>query len=224
MHQTDCTKYLGDIIHQNSKVTANLASRLVKAVASFSVIRAILEDIPLGTYKVQVGLELRQALFVNSVLFNCETWHSITDSDMKDIVLIDHQLLRYICQSQAKTPIEFLYLETGSISLSHIISSRRMNYLYEIITRVDNELIKRVFMTQKESPSQGDFVNLVRSDLDYVGITYDEKVFCQMSQQQFKSLIHKKIYEAAFNDLISLQAQHSKLIFHQFTKETCPVL
>ena len=56
MHQTDSTKYLGDMIHKSSKVTANLASRLAKAVASFSVIRAILEDIPLGTYRTQVGL------------------------------------------------------------------------------------------------------------------------------------------------------------------------
>jgi hypothetical protein len=32
--------------------------RHVKAVASFSVIRAILEDIPLGTYRVEIGLEL----------------------------------------------------------------------------------------------------------------------------------------------------------------------
>ena len=55
MQLTDCTKYLGDKIHKSTKVTANLATRLAKAVASFSVIRAILEDIPLGTYRTQVG-------------------------------------------------------------------------------------------------------------------------------------------------------------------------
>ena len=37
MKQTDCTKYLGDMIHKSTKVTANLAARLVKAVASFSL-------------------------------------------------------------------------------------------------------------------------------------------------------------------------------------------
>ena len=58
MHQADTTKYLGDTINKNSKVASNLAERHVKAVASFSVIRAILEDIPLGTYRVEIGLEL----------------------------------------------------------------------------------------------------------------------------------------------------------------------
>ena len=49
MHKVDSTNYLGDIIH-NSKVTTNMVDRHVKAVASFSVIIAILEDIPLGIY------------------------------------------------------------------------------------------------------------------------------------------------------------------------------
>ena len=156
-------------------------------MASFSVIRAILEDIPLGPYRTQVGLELRMALFVNSVLFNCETWHSLNESDLKDIKLIDNQLLRYICSAQAKTALEFLFLETGSLSLSHIISSRRLNYLYEIITRAENELIKRVYMAQKESPSKGDFINLVKADFEFIGVTFNEETFCQMSQKQFYS-------------------------------------
>ena len=59
-----------------------------------------------------------------------------------------------------------------------------MNYLYEIITRADIELIKRVYMAQKNSPSKEDFVNLVRSDFEFIGVTYDEKLFCQMSQEQ----------------------------------------
>ena len=238
MQQTDCTKYLGDMIHKSTKVTANLAARLAKAVASFSVIRAILEDIPLGTYRTQVGLELRMALFVNSVLFNCETWHSLTESDLKNLKLIDHQLLRYICSAQAKTPLEFLFLETGSLSLSHIISSRRMNYLFEIITRADSELIKRVYTAQKQSPSSGDFINLVKSDFEFIGVPFEEEKFSQMSQVQFKTLIRKNIYLAAFEEYKSLQVQHSKvrdipykvlsiqnyLKCRDFSKEDCDLL
>ena len=86
-----------------------------------------------------------------------------------------------------------------------------MNYLYEIITREDCELIKRVYRAQKESPSQGDFINLVKSDFDFIGISFNEDVFCQMSQIQYKSMIHKKLYAAALNEFTLLQAQHSKV-------------
>ena len=101
MHQGDSAKYLGDIIHKSGKLSAILADRHAKAVASLSVIRAILQDIPLGKYKVEIGLELRQALFINSVLFNSENWHGLKKTDTANIDIIDHQLLRSICSAHA---------------------------------------------------------------------------------------------------------------------------
>ena len=102
MHQVDSTKYIGDIIHKSCKVTTNIAERHMKAVTSFAVIPAILQDIPLGSYRTEIGLELRQAIFLNSVLYNCETWHGLKTTDIADIKLIDNQLLRYICQAHEK--------------------------------------------------------------------------------------------------------------------------
>ena len=102
MHQVDSTKYIGDIIHKRCKVTTNIAERHMKAVTSFAVIPAILQDIPLGSYRTEIGLELRQAIFLNSVLYNCETWHGLKTTDIADIKLIDNQLLRYICQAHEK--------------------------------------------------------------------------------------------------------------------------
>jgi hypothetical protein len=93
MHAVDSTKYLGDIIHRNTKVTTNIADRHIKAVASFAIIRAILQDIPLGIYRTEIGLELRQAIFLNSVLYNSETWHGLKMTDIAGIKLIDNQLL-----------------------------------------------------------------------------------------------------------------------------------
>ena len=211
MHKVDSTKYLGDIIHKNSKVTANMADRHVMAVASFSVIRAILEDIPLGIYRVEIGLELRQALFINSVLFNCETWHGIKDADFTQIKIIDHQLLRYICKSHAKTPVEFLFLETGATPISQIISNRRLNYLYEIQKRDDNELVKRVFKAQFENPSKGDFVKLIEEEFSYIGETFNVENICKMTKLQFKKYIDEKIKKSTLENLQAIQQGHSKV-------------
>ena len=150
MHKADSSKYLGDIINKSGKVKENIADRVVKAVASFAIIRAILEDIPLGRHRTEIGLELRQAMFLNRVLFNCETWHNIKDADIAELNLIDNQLLRYVCSAHAKTPVEFLFLETGAWPISYVIASRRMNYLREILTRDKNELVKRVFVPNKQ--------------------------------------------------------------------------
>ena len=107
MHQVDSTKYLGDIIHKNGKLASNMSNRLAKGVASLSIIQAILQDIPLGKHRIEIGLDLRKALFLNSVLFNSEVWHNFKDADIAEIKLIDNQILRFICSAQAKTPVEF---------------------------------------------------------------------------------------------------------------------
>jgi hypothetical protein len=211
MHQVDSTKYLGDIIHKSAKGATNIAARRVKAVASFSVFRAILEDIPLGKYRTEIGLELRRALFLNSVLFNCETWHGLKETDITEIKLIDNQILRFICSSHAKTPLEFLFLETGAIPVSFIIASRRMNYLHEILTRDDKELVKRVFLAQEANSSQGDFFQLVSSDFVRFGSKLDKNSICSMTKTQHKLHIRKLAKAAAFKELSEIQAEHIKV-------------
>ena len=183
----------------------------MKAVASFSVIRALLEDIPLGKHRVEIGLELRQALFINTVLFNCDTWHNLKEADLTDIKLIDNQLLRYICQAHAKTPVEFLFLETGALSITQIISSRRLNYLWEILSRNDKELVKRVFIAQSEKPSPGDFVNLVTTDFKTIGEKFDINAICAMSREDFKKHIKKSIKNSALKEFTQIQAGHTKV-------------
>ena len=211
MHVVDSTKYLGDIIHRSTKVTTNIGDRRVKAVASFAIIRAILQDIPLGVYRTEIGLELRQALFLNSVLYNCETWHGLKVTDIAEIKLIDNQLLRYICKAQAKTPQEFLFLETGAIPIDFIISSRRISYLYEILNRSDNELLKRVYLAQLDNPSPGDFVNLVETDCKKIGITINQDWVCNTPKYVFQKWLRQKVKEAALKELTSIQASHQKV-------------
>ena len=65
-------KYLGDIVHTNGKMKQTLEDRKVKAIAIVAEIKAILEDIPLGKYRLDIGLKLRQAMLINGVLFNSE--------------------------------------------------------------------------------------------------------------------------------------------------------
>ena len=56
-------------------------------------------------------------------------WNSVTDQDILSLQKVDETLLRLLLNSHSKAPIEFLYLESGTILITFIMSSRRMNYL-----------------------------------------------------------------------------------------------
>ena len=167
MHRGDSTKYLGDIFHNSGKSKHTILERTTKAYAILSEIRAILNDVPLGKYRVEAGLQLRQAMFLNGVLYNSEVWQGLDSTDLTMLQNVDHQLMRVICHNaHSKTPVEFLYLETAAQPLKNVISSRRIMYLHNILSRNSDELVKRVFDAQKNNPTQGDFICLVKSDLE----------------------------------------------------------
>ena len=130
---------------------STILERSAKAHAILADIRAILQDVPLGTYKTQVGLQLRESMFVNGVLFNSEVWQGLNTADITMLDTVDHKVMNVICAGHAKTASEFYYLETGTIPLKYLIASRRILYLKNILSRSDEELIKRVYTAQRST-------------------------------------------------------------------------
>ena len=56
---------------------------------------------------------------------------------------VDEQLLRSLVKGQAKSPLEFMYLEAGATPIRFVISSRRLTYHQTILKRDDTELTKK---------------------------------------------------------------------------------
>ena len=171
-----------------------MCQALPKRYASYE---AILQEIPLGNYRVDIGLKLRQALLLNGVLFNSEAWHSVTSKDLDALSKADESLLRSILQCHSKTPREFLYLETGTIPIRFIVASRRLHYLHTIVNRSEDELTKRVYESQARNPQKGDFVLLVKDDFTLIGEEYDETTVLGTGKDQFSKFVETEIQRYA---------------------------
>ena len=68
-----------------------------------------------------------------------------------------------------------------------------MNYLHTILTRSDNEVTKRVLIAQKESPTKGDFFNLVQEDYNKIGEILDMQQIENTSKERHKRYVKSKI-------------------------------
>ena len=155
MSDSSQEKYLGDMINTTGNAKATGADRISRGHGIVSEIRAILNEVPLGRYKLEMGLHLRQAMLINRLLFNSEAWHSVTQQDILSFEKLDKSLLR----DHSKTPLEMLYLESGATPIRFVLASRRLSYLQIIMKRDDEELPKRVLKAQIESPLPGDFIS-----------------------------------------------------------------
>jgi hypothetical protein len=176
-----------------------------------SEILAIIEEIPLGKYKMEIGLKLRQAMLLNGMLLNSEAWHSLSSNEIKIIESVDEHLLRGLVRGHSKTPLEFLYLEAGAVPIRFLISSRRMVYLKTILNRNDEELTKRIYNQQKLDPTSGDFYLLVKEDFNSINEVLDENEIKKVTEKVHKDSIKKKVKLAAFNYLTEIQQSHSKV-------------
>ena len=156
MHETEEEKYLGDYINKNAKHATTVSRRRAKGFGIISDIIQILDHIKDSKRRIKIGLQLRQAWFVNSLLVNVEAWHNVLKKDTDVFTNLDNYLMKQIIGAQSKVPTEILYLETAAIPIQYILASRRANFLHNILKREPSELVKRVYVAQKANPTKGD--------------------------------------------------------------------
>ena len=133
----------------------------------------ILEKITLGEYYFSTAILLRESMFVNGILTNAEIWYGLTKAEVGELEDLDEQLLRRILNTKYSVPAECLYLELGCLNISTIIKARRINYLFYLATRKEDEMLKRFFITQWNFPTLKDWTEQARKDLDDFGIKQD---------------------------------------------------
>ena len=150
-------------------------------------------------------------MLVNSLLFTTETWSGLSERDVARLQVVDTAMIRAITGGHSKTPVEFHFLETGTLMLKHILSINRLMYHHHLITREDNETIKKVYNKQKEDETKGDWFDLLVKDFKFIGVEMDENHIKQMTKEEYKKEIKEQISKAAFKDLLQLKQKHSKL-------------
>jgi hypothetical protein len=221
MKDSNKEKYLGDFVTDKGNSKATIEDRKTRGYAVLSRISALLRDIPLGRKRIRVGIELRNAWFINGCFFNSEVWTGYSPSDLKDLETIDHKIMKVITGAQAKVPTEMLYLETGQLEISHIMTVRRLMYLHNILSRHKSELIHKTFKAMKQKPVKDDWIHLVTKDLMKIDMTLEnEEDIKNVSKNQFKTIVKERVRKYAFEELENTKKNHSKvkLIVHESYK------
>ena len=211
MKTSEAEKYLGDFISSDGKLDETINDRIRRAYSYLAEIRALLTDMPFGKRRVQIGLLLRDAMFVNGVLFNSEAWYNIQEKHMEKLEKIDRSVMRFITGAHSKVPSEVLYLETSAIPLRHIISIRRMLYFQTLVNREDIELTRKVYEAQKINPVKGNWILHLKDDFKFIGEDVNETEAVEKSKFEYKTMIKKKVKLKVFENLKNVQQSHSKV-------------
>ena len=122
-------KYLGDVLQSDGKNVKNIEERYRRGTGAVKQVCQMLDDLCLGQYHFEAGVMLRNSLVLSSLLSNSESWYNLTKRDISKLEGVDEEMLRKLLFAHSKTPIELLYLETGSIPIRFILMNRRLTLL-----------------------------------------------------------------------------------------------
>ena len=205
-------KYVGDIVSNDGKHSKNVALRRSKGIGISNEIMTILSSMCLGPYYFIIALILRQAMLISVLLFNADTWLRLSKEDIKKLEGVDLMFLRKLLKTPISTPKVALYLETGCVPLRYIIKAKRIMFLHHILTRHNTSLIQRVFVAQVNKPGKGDWCQVVREDLNSIGLSdHSFEDIRKKSKSEMKELVNNQIRSSAFTELEVEKAAMSKL-------------
>ena len=205
-------KYVGDIITGDGKHTKNIMARRSKGIGIVSEIISILDGLFLGKHYFRTAVMLRQAMLLSVLLFNSETWLRLNKADLNRLEGVDRMFLRRVFQVPTSTPTAALYLETGCLPINVLMKVKRIMFLHHILTRQDDALIKKVFCAQASQPVKGDWVLVVKEDMEYIGLghlTFEN--IAGLSKGTLRTMVKAKARDTAWRELMAQKEKSSKL-------------
>ena len=158
----------------------------------------ILEEVGVGPHRVEAGLLLRTAILHSSLLYTAEAWSNLSLKEIKRLEQVDLHLLKLLLGGHSKSSNIFYHLETGTLMIRHILTINRMMFHQHILTRKEDETIKKIYMKQQTEYVKGDWYQLLLEDFKFVGKDMDEEAIKQTPKETYRIKVKKMVSKAAF--------------------------
>ena len=97
-------------------------------------------------------------------------------------------------------------------------------FLWDILHKNENELVRKVFNSQKAFSVKNDWVIQVQQDLNECNIDLSNDEISKMKRLTFKKIVKEKLQSLAAQYLITKKRQHSKSQHLTYSKEMQPYL
>ena len=187
-----------------------IKERECKSIGIISKIMNILENTFFGSFYFEVGLVLRNAFLLSSIIFASEVWVNVKKSEIKKLQQIDENLLRKLVGARRGCPIELLYLIFGLQPIKFILQMRRIMFLHYILQQEKESILSKVFYAMVEKPVKNDWVSTVTNDLIELNINLSLVQIKQLNKDKFRKIVKEKSRYESFRFLKKEQQKHSK--------------
>ena len=202
--------YLGDVLVTDGKINENIKFRYEKGLGIINQVISMLKEITFGYFYFEIAMLFRVSMFLNGILGSSEVLFGINKEHIETLEKCDRIYMRRVFDCPVTTPIESYYIETFTTPVRFVLMGRRLMYLWTLLQKSENELVKQVYNTQKMFPVKNDFVLVVREDLKACSIDMTDEQISSLKKEKFKALVNSKIQALSLEYLLGLQDKNTK--------------
>ena len=136
-------KYLGDIITNNGKNSANIQSRKTKTKITTTNINAIASTEILKKIAVPVLLRLHETITIPGLLNNSESW-CLSKTEIDELERIEIQALKNLLDLPLHQPTPSIIYSFGTLYTKLRVDLKQLIYLHRILNRTTNHWTRKV--------------------------------------------------------------------------------
>ena len=145
-----------------------------------------------------------------SILYAAETMYNVTEQELRALESIEESVLQEVFVTKRSCPKRLLYLEIGLYPARYQVHRQMLNILQYILHQPPESLLYRMYQTQKENPTKGDWVSSVKELVESYDIDLTLKQIKDMKRSLFKSHVKKQVERVAFTSLTQKQKDGKK--------------
>ena len=116
MEKTTTYKYLGFMISSRGDNLVNINEMRNKSIWIIRKIMNRLNGLSLKKYYFECALIFLNVMLRSSILYACETYYNLKETEVRQIDRIEECFLRKILKNSKDCPIAQMYLETGHVT------------------------------------------------------------------------------------------------------------
>ena len=148
MKKEENSSYLGDITSSSGCIDDTVEKRRQKGIGLVSQIMGRINNVSLGMHFFRISFILRNAMLVNGITTNAESWYNVKEAHLTvfediDLLLLRKILLRKIYNTSSKIAKEAMYVEGGILPVRYVIAKKKFMFLWAILNCGDYDLAKK---------------------------------------------------------------------------------
>ena len=126
MEYVNTYKYLGEMFNHKGNAEEHIIQQKQKTEAAYQTILTIMGNQHFNNIELETAWKLLETCIQPIITYGGETWE-MTKQEEKRINQIQENIIRRILMVPQSTPTESLYIETGLLDITTIVTKNRLN-------------------------------------------------------------------------------------------------